>query len=713
MVASGNTNFGQKRMRKAAAKIMLGLAAATGSGAQAGAPATPDTPPQDPWLWLEDVGGERPLSWVKEKNALAERALGGTAHEALRLRLQAILDAKDRIPYVRKHGDWLYNFWRDAGHERGIWRRTTLEEYRKEAPRWETVIDLDELARTEGENWVWGGANCLEPRGDRCLVSLSRGGGDAEVVREFDLGRRAFVDGGFVLPESKGSAGWIDRDTLFVATDFGPGSMTASGYPRIVKEWKRGTPLASARPVFEGRLDDLSVSAHKDMTPGFEREFVTRQVGFYSSELFLRKDGKLAEVPKPGDANAYAVRDQLLIELRSSWTLGERTWPQGALLAIGFERFMGGARDFELLFAPTPSSSLDGVTVVRDAILLTVLDKVKNRVVELRYENNTWQRREVAAPAIGSLGVTALDDVESNAYLLTVTDFLTPTTLYLGTAGVDLRERLKAMPAWFDPAPYTVSQFEARSKDGTMVPYFVVMDRKARRDGKNPALLYGYGGFEVSLKPSYSGLLGAGWLEAGGVYVLANIRGGGEFGPRWHQAALKEKRQKAFDDFLAVAKDLIARKITSPRHLGIMGGSNGGLLVGAALTQRPDLFNAVVCQVPLLDMRRYHKLLAGASWMGEYGDPDDPAQWEFIGKYSPYQNVFRDKHYPRVLFTTSTRDDRVHPGHARKMAALMDGQGHDVLYWENLEGGHAGAANNTQTARMWALTYSFLRRQLK
>ena len=706
-------------MRKMAAKVILGLAALGGAGAQAQAQ-TPAAP-QDPHLWLEDVGGERPLAWVREKNAVAERELGGAAHEALRKRLQAILDAKDRIPYVSRHGDWLYNFWRDAHHERGIWRRTTLDEYRKQAPRWETVLDLDALAREEHENWVWAGVSCLEPRGTRCLVSLSRGGGDADVVREFDLEQRAFVAGGFALPESKGSAAWIDRDTLFVATDFGPGTMTASGYPRLVKEWKRGTPLSQARLVFEAGANDLSASAHKDMTPGFEREFVTRQIGFYSSELFLRErgqpGGRLIKVDKPDDAKAYAVRDQLLIELRSSWTLGGHTWPQGALLAIDFDRFMQGGRDFELLFTPSATSSLDGVTVVRGAILLTLLDNVKNRIVELRRENGSWHRRDVAvgagASAIGTLGVAALDEIESDQYFLTLTDFLTPTTLYLGKAGVDTRERLKAMPAWFDAAPYTVSQHHAKSKDGTMVPYFVVMDRRARHDGSNPTVLYGYGGFEVSLKPSYSGMIGAAWLEQGGVYVLANIRGGGEFGPRWHQAALKENRQKAFDDFLAVAKDLIRRKITSPRHLGIMGGSNGGLLVGAALTQRPDLFNAVVSQVPLLDMRRYHKLLAGASWMGEYGDPDIPEEWDFIGKYSPYQNVFKDKHYPRVLLTTSTRDDRVHPGHARKMAALMDEQGHDVLYWENMEGGHAGAANNTQQARMWALTYSFLHRQLQ
>jgi prolyl oligopeptidase len=701
-------------MRKTAANMVVGLAALAGAaGAQDKLQDKPQDPPHDPHLWLEDVGGDKPLAWVRDHNAVSEKALGGPAHDALRAKLQAILDAKERIPYASHHAGYLYNFWRDADHERGIWRRTTLAEYRKAAPRWETVIDLDALARDEKENWVWAGAACLEPGGTRCLVSLSRGGGDAEVVREFDLETRTFVADGFVVPEAKSSVSWIDRDTLFVATDFGPGSMTNSGYPRIVKEWKRGTPLASARLVFEAGAADLSASARRDMTPGFEREFVTRQIGFYSSELFLREGGRLVKIEKPEDASAYAVRDQLLIELRSDWQAGGRSWPQGSLLAIDFKRFMAGARDFEALFTPTPTSSLDGETATRSALLLTVLDKVKNRLVELRREDGRWQRREVATPGIGTLGVASLDEIDSDDYFLTVTDFLTPTTLYLGHAGHDTRERLKAMPAWFDPKPYTVSQFEAKSKDGTPVPYFVVMAKDATLDGKNPTVLYGYGGFEVSLKPSYSGMIGTGWLERGGVYVLANIRGGGEFGPRWHQAALKEHRQIAFDDFLAVAQDLIRRKVTSPRHLGIMGGSNGGLLVGAALTQRPDLFNAVVCQVPLLDMRRYHTLLAGASWMGEYGDPDDPAQWKFIGKYSPYQNVFPDKHYPKVLFTTSTRDDRVHPGHARKMAALMESQGHAVLYWENTEGGHAGAANNTQQARMWALTYSFLYGQLK
>jgi prolyl oligopeptidase len=672
------------------------------------------TAADDPYLWLEEIDSERALGWVAERNQESEARLSAQpGFTALKDQLKTILDSKERIPWVSEHGDWYYNFWRDAEHPRGLWRRTTLDEYRTPSPRWETVLDLDQLASAENENWVWAGSQKLRPRGDRALVSLSRGGGDAHVVREFDLESLRFVDEGFVLPEAKSSVGWIDHDSLFVATDFGPGSMSASGYPRIVKEWKRGTPLLHAVTVYEAEADDLSASAWQDVTPGFEHQFVQRQIDFYSSELFLREDGRLVKIDKPEDADAYTVRDQIVIELRSDWRLPGHVYPQGALLAMDFRRFLAGERSFEILFVPSPTTSLDGVTVTRSSMLLTILDKVKNRVVELQHVDGQWLRRDVAAPGIGSLDVASVDDFESDQYFLTVTGFLTPSSLYLAQVGSDGRELLKSMPAFFDASPYAVHQYEAKAADGAGIPYFVVMREGARLDGGNPALLYGYGGFETSLTPFYSGMTGAAWLDQGGVYVLANIRGGGEFGPRWHQAALKENRQTAFDDFIAVAEDLIRRNITSPRRLGIMGGSNGGLLVGAVLTQRPDLVGAVVCQVPLLDMRRYHLLLAGASWMGEYGDPDDPDEWAYIGRYSPYQNVSSTKRYPRVLFTTSTRDDRVHPGHARKMAALMQGQGHDVLYWENTEGGHAGAANNEQTARMWALTYTFLLSQLK
>ncbi len=665
----------------------------------------------DPYLWLEDISGARPLDWARRQAEAAEASLRRHPRfDAIHGRLRTILNSQERIPYVTVHGDWYYNFWRDADHVRGIWRRTTPRQYRTPEPVWETMIDLDALAAMEDENWVWSGAVFLH-HGDRCLVSLSRGGGDAHVMREYDLHAKAFVSGGFMLPEAKSQAAWRDRDSLFVATDCGPGTLTQSGYPRTVREWRRGTALADAPVLFEAAPDDLGVGACMDFTPGHRFEFIWRSMTFYTSELYLRDGAALARVPKPDDANAYTVRGQLIIELRSAWEAGGVVYPQGALLATDFRAFMRGERRMDVLFEPSATTSLDGICVTRAALLLNLLDNVTNRLVELTHGADGWRARDVDVPGFGSLEASPVDAIDSDEYFLTRTGFLTPTTLDLCRAGSDDRIELRRQPAYFDAEPYEVCQFAARSRDGTAVPYFVVRPRGA--EGPQPALLYGYGGFEVSLKPYYSGATGAGWLEHGGVYLLANIRGGGEFGPAWHQAALKERRQAAFNDFIAVAEDAIARGLTTPDRLGIMGGSNGGLLVGAVLAQRPELFNAVVCQVPLLDMRRYHRLLAGASWMGEYGDPDDPAQWAYLARYSPYHNVRAGRRYPRVLLTTSTRDDRVHPGHARKMAALMQDQGHDVLYWENMEGGHAGAANNDQQALMWALTYAFLLQQLK
>ncbi|MBY0240590.1 MAG: prolyl oligopeptidase family serine peptidase [Burkholderiaceae bacterium] len=671
----------------------------------------PKNAEHDPYLWLEDVSGDAPLEWVRRQAAAAADQLQRQPQfDTIHARLRTILNSQDRIPYVTVHGGWYYNFWRDAGHVRGLWRRTTPQQYRTQEPVWETMLDLDALAAGEDENWVWSGAVFLH-HGDRCLVSLSRGGGDAHVLREYDLDAKAFVSGGFMLSEAKSQAAWRDRDTIFVATDCGPGTLTQSGYPRTVREWRRGTVLAEAPVLFEADAADLGAGACMDFTPGHQYEFVWRSMTFYTNELYVRDGASLIRIAKPDDANAYTVRGQLIIELRSGWQIGGAVYPQGALLATEFAAFLRGERNMAVLFAPSATSSLDEVCVTRSALLLNVLDNVKNRLIELHHTPDGWQARDVAVPAMGSLEVSPLDAIDSDDYFLTLTDFLTPTTLALCHAGSDERIELRRLPAYFDAAPYRVRQFSATSRDGTPVPYFAVQPKDAV--GPQPALLYGYGGFEVSLKPYYSGATGAGWLEHGGIYLLANIRGGGEFGPRWHQAALKENRQTAYDDFIAVAEDAIARGLTSPRQLGMMGGSNGGLLVGAVMAQRPDLFNAVVCQVPLLDMRRYHKLLAGASWMGEYGDPDDPLQWEYIARYSPYHNVSAQRTYPRVLLTTSTRDDRVHPGHARKMAARMQDQGHDVLYWENTEGGHAGAANNDQQALMWALTYAFLLQQLK
>lgn len=666
----------------------------------------------DPWLWLEDVGGERALAWVREQNAPAQRELEGAAgFAALNARLLAILESDARIPYVAKRGRHYYNFWTDRQHVRGIWRRTTLAEYRKPNPAWETVLDLDALAAEEKENWVWKGANFLQPACERCLVSLSRGGADAAVVREFDVTTRRFVPDGFFLPEAKSSIDWRDRDSVYVGTNYGEEPLTDSGYPRTTSEWKRGTPLSEAKRVFAGQKSDVGVSGYVTVEPGFRREFVSRGITFFTREYFLRTEGKLRRVDIPTDASLGTYREHMLVTLRSDWTVGGNTYPTGALITTPWDEFLAGGRRFELLYTPGPRKSLAGLATLRHHLIVNELENVRNRLYVLTPQSGGgWNRAPLDAPAFGSVSVDEVDD-EGDDYWLTVTDFLTPTTLYLGTIGRE-RDQLKASPAFFNPQGLAISQHEAVSKDGTRIPYFQVARQGLRLDGSHPTLLTGYGGFRVSRVPGYSGGLGAGWLESGGVFVLANIRGGGEFGPPWHQAALKEKRQNAYDDFIAVAEDLIARRVTSPRRLGIEGGSNGGLLVGVMFTQRPELFGAVVCRVPLLDMRRYHQLLAGASWMGEYGNPDRPEEWAYISRYSPYHNVRADGRYPRVLFTTSTRDDRVHPGHARKMVAKMKSQGHDVLYYENIEGGHGGAANNRQAAYMSALGYIFLRRQL-
>ncbi len=668
---------------------------------------------QDKYAWLEDVTGDKPLAWVKEQNAKAEARLAQSPQfKEMEAGIRAVLDSDAKIPGVEKIGDYYYNFWKDKQHERGVWRRTTLVEYRKAEPLWETVLDLDALNKAEGENWVWHGANCLRPQYTRCLIALSRGGADADVTREFDLSKKEWIKDGFFRPEAKGGLGWIDQDNVFVYTDFGDGSMTTSGYPRVVKRWKRGTPMSAATPVYEGTPQDMYIAAMHDDTPGFERDFVSRTIAFYNNELFLLgADGKLAKVDAPNSAEKGVRREWLTLELREPWTVGGKTYAAGSLLATKFDDFMAGKREFDVLFAPTDSTSLAGAAWTRNHVVLNVLDDVKNRLQVLTHGKDGWTRSDfVGAPAFGTIGVGAVDPDESDAVWMTVTDYLTPTTLSLAQIGQQ-PEVLKTMPAFFDASGKVIEQHFATSKDGTRVPYFVVHGKDMKRDGSNPTLLYGYGGFEISLTPSYSGGMGRAWLDKGGVYVVANIRGGGEYGPRWHQAALKQNRHKAYEDMAAVASDLVARGITSARHLGVQGGSNGGLLTGNMLTQYPELFGAVVVQVPLLDMKRYSHLLAGASWMAEYGNPDT-ADWEFIKTFSPYHLFDPAKNYPPVLFTTSTRDDRVHPGHARKMAAMMIDAGKNVTYYENIEGGHGGAANNAQAAHMSALAYSFLWEQL-
>ncbi len=673
-----------------------------------------DGEPEDPYLWLEDVTGERALQWVRRQNAVSTKELETRSEfEPIRKRLLEIMDSKQKIPYVQKHGRWCYNFWRDESHVRGVWRRTSFEEFKKPQPAWETVLDLDRLGADEKENWVWKGADLLYPAYDRCLLSLSRGGADAVVVREFDLEKLHFVTNGFCLPEAKSTTAWRDRDTLYVGTDFGKGSLTSSGYPRIVKEWRRGSPLSEASTVFEGKADDMEVSAAVVHDHGRTYEFITRRPTFYTDFTRVRLGDKWVEIRKQDDAEISTFTDQILFKLRSDWTVDRQTFPAGSLLAGSFDDYINGVRSLEPLFTPTAKKSLAAMSDTKNFIVLNELDNVRNRVFALRREGGRWTRTQIETPVFGSAGVSGVDPDESDDYFMNTSGFLTPSTLLWGTVGSANQEQLKNLPHFFRTNGLSITQHEATSKDGTVIPYFQVGPAGIELNGNNPTLLYGYSGFEISMLPSYNASVGAAWLEHGGTYVLANIRGGGEFGPRWHQAALKENRQRAYDDFIAVAEDLIRRKVTSPRHLGVQGGSNGGLLTGVMLTQRPDLFRAVVSQVPLLDMRRFNRLLAGASWMAEYGNPDVPEEWNFIRRYSPYQNVSPDAKYPRVLFTTSTRDDRVHPGHARKMVARMIEFGHDVLYYENIEGGHGGAANNKQAAFMNAMGYTFLLNELR
>ena len=702
------------------------------------APADPAaTSADDPYRWLEDVQGERALAWVRQRNAETRAVLQAQPRfEAMRDGFRAILDSRDKIPSINRQGDVFYNFWRDADHPRGLWRRTTLAEYRRPQPAWHTVLDLDALARDEGKNWVWAGATCLPSAPEHCLLHLSRGGADAAVVREFNTRSQRFVADGFVLPEAKSDVVWLSLDAVYVGTDFGPGSLTDAGYPRLIKRWQRGQPLARAATVFEARVQDVSAQVSVDTTPGFERTVFSRATDFYHQEQFLLRDPPqetpqetpqttLQKINLPDDASIRFWRGRALLQLRSDWTVGSTRWPGGSLLVGSADAVLatpsGAMPPLQALFTPSATRSLAGHSTTRSQVLVNLLDNVAGKLEAWRPDGDGWVGREIKTPSPGTLHAGALYDPEratadadplAEAFLLTYSDFGTPDSLLLGQADHDGLETLKSLPAFFDASGLRVEQRFARSKDGTRVPYFIVWPSGATADGLNPTLLYGYGGFEISLKPGYSAAFGTAWHAHGGVRVVANLRGGGEYGPAWHQAAVKAHKQRSYDDFVAVAEDLIASRVTSPQHLAIQGGSNGGLLVGAVMLQRPELFKAVVCQVPLLDMQRYHRLLAGASWMAEYGDPDQPAEWDWMARYSPYQNVQPGTALPKVLFTTSTRDDRVHPGHARKMAARMIEQGHAPLYYENTEGGHAGAADNRQKADMLALEFAFLWQQL-
>ncbi|MET9963721.1 prolyl oligopeptidase family serine peptidase [Streptomyces sp. NPDC006326] len=659
---------------------------------------------EDRFLWLEDIEGEAALAWVGEENARTAAALTGDPRfEALRAELREVLDDADRIPYTVRRGAFLYNFWRDADRPKGVWRRTTMEQYRKDDPAWEVLLDVDALAAAEGEEWVWAGAGVRYPDYRRALVQLSRDGSDAVVVREFDLDAKEFVEDGFRLPEAKTRIGWIDEDTVFLGTDLGPGSLTASGYPRTVRRWRRGTAPQDAEPVFEAEASDISATGWRDATPGYERDFVSRATDFFHHELHLLAEGDtLVKIDVPDDAGKYAHRQWLVVTPKTPW-LGH---PAGSLLAFDFEAFLAGDRSAHVLFTPDARTALAGHCWTRHHLIVETLADVATRIEVLTPGPDGWSRRPLAdVPPLSSAGVTDTDPDVSDEYFLNVDGYLQPSTLSYGHVGGD-SELLKQAPARFDAEGLTVRQFFAGSPDGTAVPYFVVGPDRPDRPG--PALLYGYGGFRDQQTPYYSPVTGRAWLARGGTFVVANIRGGAEYGPAWHQAALGADRVRAFEDFAAVAADLVARGITTPDRLGITGASNGGLLMGAMLVRYPELFGAVVAKVPLLDMLRYHRLLAGASWVAEYGDPDEPADRPHLEDLSPYHNLAAGQAYPPVLLMTSTRDDRVHPGHARKTAARLRELGHRVLFHENTGGGHGGASDNEQAAHNQALAYTFL-----
>jgi prolyl oligopeptidase len=677
----------------------------------------------DPYLWLEGVDDEKALDWVRAENAAtASRLKSNPLFEELYAEAKAVLNSSSRLPDVYQEGEWLYNFWRDDKNPRGVFRRTDLTGFASDEPEWEVVIDIDALSAAEDQQWVFRGMNCLPEHPEHCLVRLSPGGGDAVVSREFNSTSKTFSKDGFFLPLAKGGASWIDADTVFVSTDFGEGSMTESGYPRTVKRWKRGTPLAEAELLYEGDVESVSASAFRLRSAGGDIDLVRDGKTFWTSERYQLIDGTLKhlEIPLSATVNG-AFQGRLIISLKEDWTRGDTTYPQGAVLVADTTALQtDGKGVIEVMVEPDDVTVVQSVATTDATVLVSVLENVRGRIY--RYSPGTegqWHRTLVDFPDNGSLEITSTDDSTGN-FFARYESFTSAPALYYVASADWKPQKVKSQQPSFDGSKYQTEQYFATSADGTKIPYFVVLAKDAKRDGNNPTHIFSYGGFRNSLTPSYSGsyedlsgAYGKLWLDRGGVFVLANIRGGGEFGPQWHAAALKENHYRAFEDFEAVAEDLFERGITSPQHLGIEGRSNGGLLVGATMTRRPDLYGAVICGVPLLDMQRYHLLLAGASWMAEYGDPDIPEEWAYIREYSPYQNLSSGVDYPAVFFYTSTRDDRVHPGHARKMAARMKELDQEIWYYENMEGGHSGSTTNDQLAYRLALAYTHLWTQLK
>ncbi|HEX8902109.1 prolyl oligopeptidase family serine peptidase [Vitreimonas sp.] len=679
--------------------------------ASAPAPTAPVTA-EDPHLWLEEIEGEQALDWVRAQNARSLPVLeNDPRYPGLLEAALEVAQSRDRLPLGQVRGGYLYNFWQDPDHVRGIWRRATLDSYAANAPRWETVLDIDALARAENANWVWQGAEC-DPSGVRCMISLSNGGLDAATEREFDLTTRGFVENGFVIPEAKSNFGWLDRDTLLVATNWGEGALTESGYPFVLKAWRRGTPLASAVEILRGEPRDVSVSVatFEDESGDHIAIAVEAETFFETVYSLITPEGPVRlTLPRKSTIHQF-FNDRLIVTLEEAWSIGGATYPSGSLLALPLSHATLAAPRVEVVFTPTSRQSIGDVEATRDGLLAPGFDNVRGRLWRFTYDDGGWRTHQVQLPPTGVVSVAGASTSERAAFF-TFEDFLTPPTLYALSGGGAPRA-VRSLPAQFDASPYVTEQFEATSADGTRVPYFVVRRRDMQLNGQNPTLLYAYGGFQLSQVPSYNAYVGRLWLDQGGTYVLANIRGGGEFGPAWHDAGLLTNRQRIYDDFYAVERDLVARNITSPRRLGISGRSNGGLLMGVMLNQHPEMVHAAIIGSPLLDMLRYDQLLAGASWVGEYGSPAIPEQRAFLETITPYQNLRARDDFPTVFIYTSTKDDRVHPGHARKYGARLDELGIPYLYYENTDGGHSANANLREAARRRTLEYMYLTQRL-
>jgi len=677
---------------------------------------TPAAPSDDPYVWLEDWTGPKAMAWVEAENARTlQRLTGDPLYAAFHAEALAIASATDRIPNPNQLNGRIFNFWRDTAHPQGVWRYTSEADYASASPKWTVLLDLDALSKAEGKKWVWKGATCLDPEERLCLVNLSDGGEDAVTLREFDLSTGRFVEGGFALPTSKQNEGWLDKETIFIARDWGAGSLTASGYPFVVKSLKRGAPLESATEIYRGAASDQVGSWPFVLSDGSGNRaaFIYRGKTFFENETYLLTPAGPKRVPLPGKATLSGmVEGHVIVTLSEDWTSGGVTVPAGAVATVTLQDIRdGGELTPVILFTPNARQSVSEAVATRSRLILTITDNVRGRAMVLTPGKKGWTRTPLALPDNVSIAVASATDKSDTAYL-SVTGFLDPTTLWSVDAATAKLAQVKALPARFDASGQEVEQFEAVSKDGTKIPYFIVHKKGITLDGGTPTLMTAYGGFEASMTPTYAATVGKLWLERGGSYVLANIRGGGEFGPAWHEAGRKTKRQVIYDDFAAVAEDIFARKLSSPAKFGIYGGSNGGLLMGVEFNQHPDLWRAVTIQVPLLDMIRYEQIAAGASWVDEYGSVRVPEEKAFLETISPYANIRKGVAYPEPYIWTTTKDDRVGPQHARKFAARLKEYGLPYLFYEDTAGGHSGDADIEQGARLQAMQMTYFAQKL-